>query len=118
MIRLFPALPVALPVTLPVALAAAALLTACGPPQPLTRDSAARLCAPEARAADGVTGHVGAGGGSNGPFAAGRVTITSDIRTPRPEAEALEDCIQRRLATGDRGPAPRPTFSISLGGRT
>ena len=32
MIRLFPALPVALPVTLPVALAAAALLTACGPP--------------------------------------------------------------------------------------
>lgn len=95
-----------------------ALLAACGPPQPLSRAGAARLCADEARAADGVTGFVGAGGGSNGPVASGQLTITSDIRNPRPQAEALEDCIQRRLATDDRGPAPRPAFSISVGGRT
>ncbi len=100
----------------PALLALLALLAACGPPQPPTRATAARLCADEARLADGFGGNVGIGGGSNGPFASGNVTITSDIRNPRPEAEALEACIQRRLA-GDSGPAPRPAFSVSLGGR-
>lgn len=100
---------------LPLLLPLAAI--ACGPSQPPTRATAARLCADEARAADGVTGFVGAGGGSNGPTAAGRITITSDIRNPRSEADALEACIQRRLA-GDNSPPRQATFSISVGGRT
>lgn len=98
-------------------LAPLALLAACGPPRPLTRAGAARLCADEARQADGVSGVVGVGGGSNGPFAGGRVTLNSNIRNPRSEGDALEACIQRRLS-GDSSPAPRPTFSVSIGGRT
>lgn len=91
-------------------------LVACGP-QPVTRASAERLCAQEAREADGISGTIGVGGGSNGPFAGGSISINSNIANPRTEADALESCVNRRL-NGDTGPAQRPRFSISLGAST
>ncbi len=93
-------------------------VTACGPGGPPTRATAERLCAPEARQADGISGRVGVGGGSDGPFAGGNVTITSDILNPRDEQEAFEACIERRLSGQ---PEPRNsglTVGISLGGST
>ena len=98
-----------------VALMALAALAACsgGPP---TRATAERLCAPEARLADGIAGSVGVGGGSGGPTAGGRLTITSDILNPRDERQALEDCVARRLAGR---PEPRGgglTVGVSVGG--
>lgn len=93
-------------------------LVACGPSQPPSRATAERLCADEARQADGISGNVGISGGSAGPSAGGRVTITSDILNPRNEQDALRDCINRRM-----GGQPNPsggglTVGISLGGRT
>lgn len=90
-------------------------LTACSS-QPPTRATAERLCQSEARQADGISGSVGVGGGSGGPTAGGRVTITSDILNPRNEADALRDCIARRMA-GQPNPSNNGlTVGISLGG--
>ena len=91
---------------------------ACSTPQPPSRATAERLCAPEARQADGVSGRVGVAGGSDGPSAGGRVTITSDIFNPRNEQDALRDCVNRRL-NGQPDPSGGGlTVGISLGGRT
>ena len=83
--------------------------------QPMTRDRAARLCADEARAADGITGNIGVGGGSGGAAAGGRLVITSAIVDPRTEAEALQTCIDRRMAGGGAAP-PRSGFTIAIEG--
>lgn len=93
-------------------------VAACGAGQTPTRATAERLCADEARQADGVSGSVGIGGGTGGPFAGGSVTITSDILNPRSEQEALASCVDRRL---NNRPAPRGgglTIGISAGGAT
>lgn len=92
------------------------VLAACdtGPP---TRATAARLCQEEARQADGISGNIGVGGGSGGPSAGGRVTITSDILNPRNERDALASCIDRRLG-GDNSAPRRPAVSLTLGGST
>ncbi len=88
-------------------------LAGCAAP-PMTEERAARLCAEEARQADGISGVVGVGVGSDGPGARGTVTITSDILNPRSESQALADCIARRMA-GD----PTPTrVGITIGGST
>jgi hypothetical protein len=42
-----------------------ALVAGCAA-QPMTRERAARLCADEARAADGISGSIGVGAGSEG----------------------------------------------------
>ncbi len=97
---------------------ALAMVTACGPQQPPTRATAERLCVSEARQADGIDGSIGVAGGSGGPTAGGRVTITSDILNPRNQQDAFRDCVDRRL-----GGQPNPsggglTVGISVGGRT
>ena len=95
-------------------LAAVALLVACAA-QPMTRERAARLCADEARQADGISGSIGVGGGSEGPVAGGRLMITSAILDPQSEAEALGACIARRLAGGGDAP-PRSGLTIAIEG--
>ncbi|MFW5654337.1 MAG: hypothetical protein ACOCYW_01650 [Roseicyclus sp.] len=96
--------------------AALALVAGCAA-QPMTRASAERLCADEARLADGVAGSVGVGVSSDrGGMARGRLVVTSDVFDPRAEADALEACVARRMA-GDRSPEPRrPGFTIALEG--
>ncbi|MEJ6393723.1 hypothetical protein V8J82_10675 [Gymnodinialimonas sp. 2305UL16-5] len=100
---------------LPLLVAALAALAACGPPQPMTMARAQRLCADEARLADGFAGRVGVGGGSEGFGATGSLTVTNDIFNPQSEDEARRNCVTRRL-NGDDGPPRRPTFAISIGG--
>lgn len=94
------------------------VLVACGPPQPPSRASAERLCADEARQADGISGNLGISGGSAGPSAGGRVTITSDILTPRNEQDALRDCINRRVSGQPNPSGGGLTVGISLSGST
>jgi hypothetical protein len=94
--------------------AAAALVAGCAA-QPMTRERAARLCADEARAADGISGSIGVGAGSEGPSAGGRLVITSAILDPRTEADALEACITRRMAGGGAAP-PRPGLTVAIEG--
>jgi hypothetical protein len=93
---------------------ALALVAGCAA-QPMTRERAARLCADEARAADGISGSIGVGGGSEGPAAGGRLVITSAILNPRSEADALEACIERRMAGGGDAP-PRSGLTIAIEG--
>jgi hypothetical protein len=83
----------------------------------MTRASAERLCADEARLADGIAGSVGVGvSSSRGGMAGGRLVLTSDVLNPRAEADVLEACVSRRMA-GDRGPAPRRSgLTIALEG--
>jgi hypothetical protein len=69
-----------------MALAGVALVAGCAA-QPMTRERAARLCADEARAADGISGSIGVGAGSEGGSAAGRLVITSAILDPQSEAD-------------------------------
>jgi hypothetical protein len=83
--------------------------------QPMTRERAARLCADEARQADGISGRVGIGAGSEGGAAEGRLTITSDIFAPRSEQDAMEACIARRMA-GDYRPPRRAGLTVALEG--
>ena len=83
--------------------------------QPMTRERAARLCADEARQADGISGRVGIGAGSGGGAAEGRLTITSDILDPQSEQEALEACIARRMA-GDYRPPRRAGVTLAVEG--
>jgi hypothetical protein len=93
-----------------------ALVVAAGcAAQPMTRERAARLCADEARQADGISGRVGIGAGSEGGAAEGRLTITSDIFDPQSEQEALESCIARRMA-GDYRPPRRTGLTVALEG--
>lgn len=95
-----------------------AALAACGPAPTPSRATAERLCVDEARQADGISGNIGVGGGNAGASAGGRVTITSDIFNPRSEADALRDCVARRM--GGR-PNPRGgglTIGISTGATT
>ncbi len=99
-------------------LAPVALLAACGASQPPSRATAERLCVDEARQADGISGRVGVGGGSAGPSAGGRVTITSDILTPRNEQDAFRDCVDRRMSGQPHPSGGGLTVGISLGGRT
>ena len=95
--------------------AALALAAGCAG-QPLTRASAERLCADEARLADGVAGNVGVGIGSGGGTASGRLVVTSDVLRPRSEADALDACVARRMG-GDRAPGPRrPGLTIGFEG--
>jgi hypothetical protein len=97
-----------------MASATLALVAGCAA-QPMTRERAARLCADEARAADGISGTIGAGTGSQGPSGGGRLVITSAILDPQPEAEALEICISRRMGGG--GDAPRrPGVTLAVEG--
>ncbi|MBF9028983.1 hypothetical protein HKCCE3408_01125 [Rhodobacterales bacterium HKCCE3408] len=97
---------------LPVFLSLAAL-AACAAPE-MTEERAARLCAEEARQADGISGRVGVGVGSGGGRAGGSITITNDILNPRSEQQALEECIARRMA-GE----PSPTrFGLTIGAGT
>lgn len=95
------------------ALALLPCLLACAP-VPVTPERADRLCRAEVAQADGVSGSVGAGIGSGGPVASGRVTITNRILNPQPEEDFLADCIARRTSGA---PAPT-TVGITLGGRT
>ena len=93
-----------------------ALLAACGGSQTPTRATAERLCQQEARDADGISGNIGIAGGTGGPSAGGRLTINSNILNPRSEADALRDCIARRM-----GGQPHPrggglTVGVSVGG--
>jgi hypothetical protein len=81
----------------------------------MTRERAARLCADEARQADGISGRVGIGAGSEGGAAEGRLTITSDIFAPRSEQDALEACIARRMA-GNYRPPRRAGLTVALEG--
>ncbi|GIT91282.1 hypothetical protein JANAI62_17380 [Jannaschia pagri] len=90
------------------------VLIACGPPAPITPERAERLCRSEAEQADGISGSIGVGIGSDGPSARGGITITDDIFNPRPRDEALADCIARRTA-GEPTPT---TVGITIGGRT
>ncbi|MFP4043682.1 MAG: hypothetical protein ACLFTP_03805 [Rhodosalinus sp.] len=92
---------------------AAALAAACAP-QPMTPARAAKLCAEEARAADGVTGNIRAGMSSEGPVGGGRLTVTSAVLSPVREQDALNACIDRRLA-GRPAPPPRG-LSITIDG--
>lgn len=92
-----------------------AALTACGPQQPPSRATAERLCAQEAREADGISGQFGVAGGSGGPSAGGNISINSNILNPRNEQDALRDCVARRM-----GGQPNPrggglTVGISTG---
>lgn len=99
-----------------LAVLALGALASCGPPQPLTAARARELCRDEARAADGITGTVRVGGGSEGPSAGGNLTITSAILNPVSEADALEACIERRLAGR---PAPRQSgLTVAISGGT
>jgi hypothetical protein len=82
---------------------ALAILAGCAA-QPMTRERAARLCADEARQADGISGSIGVGAGSEGAAAGGRLVITSAILDPQSEAEALERCIEARMAGTWRPP--------------
>lgn len=96
-------------------LASLLALAACSNAPP-SRATAERLCEPEARLADGIAGNARIGTGTGGPSAGGSLTITSDILNPRDEAQALQSCIDRRLAGQ---PAPRGgglTVGITLGG--
>ena len=97
-----------------LACAAAAFLAGCAA-QPMTRERAARLCADEARAADGISGSIGVGAGSEGGSASGRLVITSAILDPQSEADALEACIARRMAGGGDAP-PRSGLTLSIEG--
>ena len=81
----------------------------------MTRERAARLCADEARAADGISGTIGVGGGSEGAAAGGRLVVTSAILDPQSEADALEACINRRMGGGGAAP-PRPGLTIAIEG--
>jgi len=94
--------------------AAFAVLAGCAS-QPMTRERAERLCADEARAADGVSGTIGVGGGSGGPTASGRLVVSSAILDPQSEADALEACINRRLSGGG-DPPPRPGLTVAIEG--
>ncbi len=94
--------------------AAAALVAGCAA-QPMTRERAARLCADEARTADGISGMIGVGGGSAGPTAEGRLVITSAILDPQSESDALEACIARRMSGGGSAP-PRAGLTVAIEG--
>jgi hypothetical protein len=94
--------------------AALALVAGCAA-QPMTRERAARLCADEAREADGISGTIGVGAGSEGGSASGRLVITSAILDPQSEADALEACIARRMAGGGDAP-PRSGLTVALEG--
>ncbi|MCU4651238.1 hypothetical protein N8I71_00220 [Roseibacterium sp. SDUM158016] len=83
--------------------------------QPMTRERAARLCADEAREADGISGTLRAGVGSEGAVGGGSLRITSAILDPQSEADALQACITRRMS-GDNRPPRRPGFSIAIEG--
>jgi hypothetical protein len=99
-----------------VILAGMTLVLAAGcAAQPMTRERAARLCAEEAREADGISGRVGIGAGSEGGAAEGRLTITSAIFDPQSEEEALEACIARLMA-GDRSRPARAGLTIAIEG--
>jgi hypothetical protein len=91
-----------------------ALVAGCAA-QPMTRDRAERLCADEARAADGISGTIGVGGGSAGPSAGGRLVINSAILDPQSEADALEACITRRMNGGGAAP-PRSGLTLAIEG--
>ncbi|ABD53723.1 hypothetical protein [Jannaschia sp. CCS1] len=98
------------------ALLAVVSVSACGLSQPPTRATAERLCQQEAREADGISGSVGIGGGSNGPFARSDISINSNILNPRSEEDALHACVARRM-----GGQPNPsggglTVGLSLRG--
>ncbi|MBY4894872.1 hypothetical protein KUL25_19105 [Rhodobacteraceae bacterium N5(2021)] len=93
-------------------------VAACGPAQPPSRATAERLCAEEARQADGISGNIGIAGGTGGPSTSGRVTITSDILNPRSEADALRDCVARRMAGQPNPRGGGLTFGITASGRT
>lgn len=95
-----------------------AALTACGPSQPPSRATAERLCIPEARQADGISGRVGIGGGTGGPSASGSATINSNIFNPRSEQDALRDCVNRRLSGQPNPRGGGLTIGISAGGNT
>lgn len=102
------------PATLVMVGAAVALVAGCAA-QPMTRERAERLCADEARAADGVSGTIGVGGGSGGPTASGRLVVTSAILNPQSEADALDACINRRLSGGGDAP-PQPGLTVAIEG--
>jgi hypothetical protein len=91
-----------------------ALAAGCGSQQ-LTRASAERLCADEARLADGVAGNIGIGVGSGGGRLGGGGLVTSDVLNPRAERDVLEACVARRMA-GDNRPARRPGLTIGIEG--
>ena len=93
---------------------ALALAAGCAA-QPMTRERAARLCADEARQADGVSGSIGVGGGSEGPSAGGRLVVTSAILDPQSETEALERCIEDRMA-GTWSPPRRSGLTLAIEG--
>jgi hypothetical protein len=80
----------------------------------MTPARAAKLCADEARAADGITGNLRAGMSTEGPVGGGRLTVTSAILSPVREQDALSACIDRRLA-GRPAPPPRGV-SITIEG--
>lgn len=90
-------------------------LTACGTGQPPSRATAERLCAEEAALADGVAGNIGIAGGSAGANARGSLTITSDILNPRAEADALRDCVARRMAGQPNPRGGGLTVGLSVG---
>ncbi|QXT40454.1 hypothetical protein [Gymnodinialimonas ceratoperidinii] len=94
------------------------VLTSCGPAQPPSRATAERLCAEEAALADGIAGNVGVAGGTSGAGARGSVTITSDILNPRSEADALRDCVARRMAGQPNPRGGGLTLGLSVGGST
>ncbi|MDG4649479.1 hypothetical protein P6F26_13635 [Roseibacterium sp. SDUM158017] len=93
---------------------ALALLAGCAA-QPMTRDRAARLCADEARQADGISGDVRFGAGSRGAAGGGSLMITSAILDPQSEEDALRACIDRRLA-GDNRPPRRAGVTFAIEG--
>jgi hypothetical protein len=93
---------------------ALALVAGCAA-QPMTRERAARLCEGEAREADGISGNVGFGVGSDGPVGGGSLRISSAILNPQSEADALQACIDRRMG-GDNRPRRQPGFSIAIEG--
>lgn len=98
--------------TLTIAITA---LTACGPAQIPTRATAERLCADEARQADGISGNIGVSGGSAGPAAGANLSINSNILNPRNEQDALRECVNRRLGGQPNPSRPGLTVGISAG---
>jgi len=78
----------------------------------MTPERAEELCREDIGHANGVSGVVGVGVGTNGARAKGAVVVTNRVFNPQTEEEFLRDCIDRKL-----GQAPaETTFSVAIGG--
>ena len=89
---------------------ALALASACAP-ESMTPERAERLCAERIGLADGVSGVVEFGAGSDGAHSGASITLTRRIFTPQTEEEFMSECVGNLL----EGRSSTTEVSVSAG---